>query len=299
MTLESTAMLHALTVDVEDYHNVIARDWLGRDFPPTDAVVRNTTKMLELFARYEATATFFILGEVVEHHPQLARDIVAAGHEIGVHGYYHRQLFKLDPASLRREVSDAKKRIEDTVSARVVGHRAPAFSIMPETAWGLDVLVESGFEYDSSIFPINGNRYGWPGFPLDIHRMTTPGGATIIEAPLTTASLFGRRFPACGGGYLRHFPALYTNWAMAQNAGIRPAIVYLHPYEVEIGAGPLDAAHLPPDERQRVERFHRLQLRNRHTVEPKVATLLQRYSFATLADVIDGVLGASTTDKSP
>lgn len=282
-------MINALTIDVEDYHNILARDWLGRNGPPTDAVVRNTHWFLETFAGHRVQATFFLLGEVVQAFPQLLRDIVAGGHEVGVHGYFHRQVFRLTPEAFRREVTDAKALIEDVGGVRVLGHRAPAFSIMPNTQWALDVLAEVGFRYDSSVFPIAGRRYGWPGFPAGIHEMTLPSGRRIVEAPLSTISIFGKRLPVGGGGYLRHFPGVVTRWAIRRVQRHRPAIVYMHPYEIELADPVLDVAGLAPDAAKRVQRFHRMQLRNRRTVGPKLVRLLAEFRFAPLIDVIEQV----------
>ncbi len=284
-------MIHAFTVDVEDYHNIIARDWLGRDGPPTRAVVENTGRFLRHLATRNRRATFFVLGEVAAAYPGLIRDIAAGGHELGVHGFYHRQVFKLTAESFRKEVVDAKKLIEDISGQPVRGHRAPAFSIMPDTAWALDVLAQAGFVYDSSIFPIAGRRYGWPGFREDIHEVTLTGGRTIIEAPMSTVTLFGKRLPACGGGYLRHFPGIVTTWALRRIEKLRPAIVYTHPYEIELPIGGLDTTGLSVTDARRVQRFHRLQLRNRATVERKLASLLDEFQFDTLWNVIQRAMG--------
>jgi polysaccharide deacetylase family protein (PEP-CTERM system associated) len=284
-------MINAFTIDVEDYHNILARDWLDRDGPPTGAVVHNTHRLLDLLAAHETRATFFLLGEVAEHHPQLIRDIAAAGHEVGVHGYYHRQLFKLTPDTFRREIRDAKARIEDLAGAPCLGHRAPAFSIRQDTQWGLDVLADAGFRYDSSIYPIRGRRYGWAGFPKHIHEMTTPNGRRIIEAPPATVTLFGVDLPACGGGYLRHFPYAVTRAFMRRIQRARPAIVYIHPYEIETTDRPLDTAGLSRERAARALRFNRSQLRNRHTVGAKLERLLTEFEFAPLRDVIQQALG--------
>ena len=283
-------MIHALTIDVEDYRNLFARNCLGREMPPTDAVVRNTSRLLELLANHEVRATFFILGEVAEAFPQLVRDIAEQGHELGVHGFYHRQVFNLTPDQFRKEVGNAKSLIEDMIGGRVEGHRAPAFSIVPKTRWALDVLAEVGFRYDSSIFPIKGRRYGWPGFPPDIHRVALDGGRSIIEAPLSTVSMFGRRLPACGGGYLRHFPGVFTRWAMRHMQRRRPAIVYLHPYEIELDCSRPDTSRLSITAACRARKFHWMQRRNRHTVERKVVRLLAEFQFGPLVEVIDRVL---------
>jgi Domain of unknown function (DUF3473)/Polysaccharide deacetylase len=258
-------MIHAFTVDVEDYHNIIARDWLGRDGPPTRAVVENTGRFLGHLARRERRATFFVLGEVAAAYPGLIRDIAAGGHELGVHGFYHRQVFKLTAESFRKEIADAKKLIEDVSGQPVRGHRAPAFSIMPTTAWALE----------------------------DIHDVPLTGGRTIIEAPMSTVTLFGRRLPACGGGYLRHFPSMVTTWALRRIEKVRPAIVYTHPYEIELPTGGLDTTGLSVTDARRVQRFHRLQMRNRATVERKLTGLLDTFEFDTLWHVIQRAMNAT------
>ncbi|MHC4698921.1 MAG: DUF3473 domain-containing protein [Planctomycetota bacterium] len=279
-------MINALTVDVEDYHNVLARDWLDIEVSPTHAVVANTNRLLELFSQYNARATFFILGEVAETYPQLIRDIAAAGHELGVHGYRHRQIFKLTPEEFRREISKAKSLVEDAAGVQAPGHRAPAFSITLATRWAFEILADAGFRFDSSVFPIAGRRYGWPGFPPDIHEITLDSGRTIIEVPMSTVSIAGRVLPACGGGYLRHFPLAITRWAIRRIQRKRPAVVYLHPYEIESTSETPDANSVSPDKARRLRRFHRLQMRNRHTVERKILGLLEEFQFAPVSDVI-------------
>lgn len=280
-------MINALTIDVEDFHNIFARDWLEREGEPTEAVVRNTSSLLEIFSRYGVRGTFFVLGEVAARFPQLVRDIAARGHELGVHGHRHRLVFKLTPEEFRQEVSTAKAIIEDLVGHPVLGHRAPAFSIHRETPWAFQVLGDAGFRYDSSVCPIKGSRYGWPGFPIGIHTMVLADGQKLVEAPLSSVSILGRRFPACGGGYLRHFPFLYTRWAMRSIQKDRPAIVYLHPYEIELGSQSIDTSKLSLEAARRAERFLALQLRNRSSVEGKIIRLLEHYSFAPLSEVIE------------
>ena len=291
-------MLNALTIDVEDYHSVSARDWKGETMTPTTKVVRNTRQLLDRFAARGVRGTFFVLGDVAETYPELIRDIHAAGHEIGVHGFYHRQVFKLTPDEFRAEISDTKRILEDLIGRPILGHRAPAFSIMPHTSWALDVLVDEGFRYDSSIFPIAGRRYGWPGFRPDIHEISLANGRSIIEAPLSTVRMLGRRWPACGGGYIRHFPAWVSRWALNRVQRERPAILYAHPYEIELDAGEADTSGLSAKAAARVRRLHWMQLRNRDTVEQKIVGLINRFEFAPMCEVIEQVLGVTLTPKS-
>ncbi len=284
-------MINALSIDVEDYHNVLARHWLDCEGPPTEAVVRNTQRLLEAFAARGVRATFFILGEVAQTFPQLIRDIAAGGHELGVHGFYHNQVFRLTPEQFREEVAKSKGLIEDIVGVPVDGHRAPAFSITPKTRWALDVVAEVGFRFDSSVFPIAGRRYGWPGFRPDIHELKLDSGRTIIEVPMSTVTIAGLVLPVCGGGYLRHFPLAITRWAIRRIQKERPAIVYVHPYDIEVGGEPLETSGLSADKARRARRFHRLQLLNRRTVERKILRLLDQFQFAPLGEVIKNVMG--------
>lgn len=286
-------MIHAFTVDVEDYDNITLRDLLGlaHNLPPTDAVVRNTRRVLDLLAAHDTHGTFFVLGEVAEAFPQLVAEIAEGGHEVGVHGYHHRLITELSVEDFRREVRDARRRLEDIAQRRVIGHRAPVFTVVPETAWALEVLAEEGYRYDTSIFPFRGRRYGWEGFNPEIARVRLPSGRELIEAPMTTVGILGKRLPSCGGGYLRLFPLWWTRWAIRQASRQRPAIVYLHPYEVDAGAGPLPLPEIPKPQARSIQRFHRRQLCRRRSVVPKLNRLLRTYAFAPLADVISARLG--------
>ena len=127
--------VNALSVDVEDYWSILFRDWLSKLSEPSDAVVRNTEWFLETLSNHGVKATFFVLGEVAEKFPALIKRIGEEGHEIGVHGFYHKQIFRLTESEFRREVGNCKRLIEDIISGVVAGHRAPAFSMLPQTKW--------------------------------------------------------------------------------------------------------------------------------------------------------------------
>lgn len=285
-------MLNALSIDVEDYWKIFSCDWLGRDMKPTEAVVRNTKRILGILDSYHIKATFFVLGEVSEKFPALVREIYDLGHEVGVHGYNHSVIYTIDREKFYNEVSDAKKLIEDVLGQRVYGHRAPSFSIMPQTRWALDVLSAVGYEYDSSVFPFAGSRYGWPNFSKDICELELEGGRKIIEVPMSTISIFGKSLPACGGGYLRHFPYVYTQLAMNLIKRRRPAIVYLHPYDLDVEKGPAEIeAAIKTTAPKRSKRRHTMQLRQRHTMESKLRRLLSSYEFAPICEVITTALG--------
>jgi polysaccharide deacetylase family protein (PEP-CTERM system associated) len=292
-------MINALTIDVEDYWSILGRDWLEYDTTPTEAVVRCTEKVLSLIADAGHKATFFILGEVARAYPALVRQIAEAGHEVGVHGDIHRQVFKLTREEFAGEIGRGKKALEDITGMPVLGHRAPAFSVMPDTAWALEVLAELGMVYDSSVYPISGSRYGWPGFPDDIHDRPLDNGMSIIEAPLSRMTVLGKSIPSCGGGYLRHFPYWVTRWAMKQVGKRRPAIVYMHPYEVDTSAPAAPFDELLSQAPEASRNFHAAQLRNRQTVEPKLQKLFKRFAFAPLSTVIESQLDISLANRLP
>jgi len=280
-------MINALSIDVEDYWSIFSRDWLHKDIEPSDAVVKNTEWFLQIFAQHNVKATFFILGEVAKKFPALIEKIAKGGHEIGAHGLTHKQIFKLTEEEFRREAGDCKKLLEDIISGPILGHRAPAFSIIPATKWAMEVLAEEGFKYDSSVYPISGKRYGWPGFSKDICKIELPSGHSIVEVPMSTVTVLGKTLPAAGGGYIRHFPYAVTKRVIKHIQKKRPVIVYMHPYEIETKTGTFDTKHLPYKERNRVIKFHKMQKRNRNTVNEKLIKLLSEFEFTTIGEVIE------------
>ena len=227
---------NGLSVDVEDwfqvgaFENVIARDsWDGL----RDRVERNCDVILELFAEAGVQATFFTLGWVAQRHGPLMRRIAAAGHEIASHGWDHQRVFRLDPGSFARDLEISRKAIEDAAGVAVTGYRAPSFSIDQRTPWAYTVLAEQGYAYSSSVAPISHDHYGWREAPRFAFRPLP--GAELIELPVTTAELGGKRFAAGGGGFFRVLPYGFSRWAIRQvnRRDARPAIFYFHPWEVD------------------------------------------------------------------
>ena len=235
MTVSAT---NALTVDVEDYFHVAAlapnihRDsWASRE----SRVVGNTQKLLAIFEQFDVRGTFFVLGWVAERHPQLVRDIAARGHEIACHGYSHRLVYEQSPEEFYTETLRAKNLLEEITGSAVVGYRAASYSIVRESLWALDILVELGFAYDSSIFPVRHDRYGIPNAERVPHRLATLKGKTIVEWPLATARILGCRLPVAGGGYFRLLPYWLSRWGLASinRRELQPFIFYLHPWEID------------------------------------------------------------------
>lgn len=282
--------INALTIDVEDGVNQAMRNFFGQDIAPTNRVVENTKRLLDLFEKKEVVATFFILGEVAKAFPELVKNIASKGHELGIHGYSHKTYYKLSRQELVEEITTAKKLVEDAAGIEVVGHRAPEFSIGKNNLWVLDELLEAGIKYDSSIFPTSFGRYAWPSFSKDIDYYTTPNNQKIIEAPLSVFEFAGKNFPACGGSYMRLFPFLYTNKAIAKIQKQRPINIYMHPQEIDMP--PYQDFYMklinasPFKKRMQIKKYWI----NRSSVYPKLTRLLNRYDFTSLRDVINSSL---------
>lgn len=226
------------SIDVEEhfqanaFDRVVSREDWDRQ---SSRVEGNTERLLELLGRTGARATCFVLGWVAERHPALVRRIAAEGHEVASHGWWHRRIGSLTAPELRQEVRDSKRILEDLTGAPVTGFRAPSFSITPGREWAFDVLLEEGYTYDSSLFPIRRPDYGYPASPVIPHEIRRPSGV-LLEIPMATARVFGMRIPAAGGGYLRQLPyALIRRAARDAVARRRPGMFYIHPWEVDPG----------------------------------------------------------------
>lgn len=229
---------NALTVDVEDYFHVAAlAPGIPRESWPSRAprVVENTHRLLAIFEQFHVRGTFFVLGWVAERYPQLVRDIAARGHEIACHGMSHRLVYEQPPEQFYEETLRSKSLLEDIAGSAILGYRAASYSIVRESLWALDILVELGFVYDSSIFPVHHDRYGIPGAGRAPHRMSTPRQNAIVEWPLATATLLGCRLPVAGGGYFRLLPYWLSRWGLESinRRDLMPFIFYLHPWEID------------------------------------------------------------------
>jgi polysaccharide deacetylase family protein (PEP-CTERM system associated) len=227
-----------ISVDVEEYFHptelascVRQEEWAGLP----SRVELQTRLVLDIFDRQAVKGTFFVLGWVAERHPALVREIASAGHEIGCHSFSHRLVYDLTPSEFREDTERAVRAIQDACGIDPKVYRAPSYSIIERSLWALEVLVECGFTHDSSIYPIEHDRYGIPGFGRHCRPITTRAG-TIIETPIATVQLSDRNIaPVGGGAYLRLLPYRYTA------AGVRrinqfdsqPACMYFHPWELD------------------------------------------------------------------
>jgi polysaccharide deacetylase family protein (PEP-CTERM system associated) len=281
-------MINAFSIDIEDYWMNYARDWLGHDVSASSAVVDCTERLLVMLDTYDAKATFFVVGEVAQQYPSLIKKIVAADHEVASHGQHHYEITKISQTQFKQEITESKKTLEDIAGCEIYGHRATSFTVTPKTKWALEELAIAGYRYDSSVFPFQGRRYGWPGFCRDICSVNLASGRKIVEVPMTVVDFMGKMLPGCGGGYLRHFPYIYTRWMINKTIKKRPFIVYVHPYDIDTAPPPtqqlVDIIDSAPF---KMKLRHRSQVRNRKTIMGKLQKLLQQNQFTSLGRLIE------------
>jgi polysaccharide deacetylase family protein (PEP-CTERM system associated) len=227
---------HHFTVDVEEYFQVSAferyvrrSDWEGIQ----SRVATSVDRLLSLLGQCGAHATFFVLGWVAERHPHVVKAIAAAGHEVASHGWDHRRVTDQTRADFRESARCTKQILEDAIGEPVLGFRAPSFSITPGQEWALDVLIEEGYAYDSSLFPIARPGYGYRGGARDPYVLRRQAG-TLIELPPATLRRWGVNLPAAGGAYFRLLPYALARAALRDCAdrGV-PGTFYVHPWEVD------------------------------------------------------------------
>lgn len=274
--------VNALSVDVEDYFQVAAlapsipRDsWSTREA----RVERNTDLLLSLLAERDILATFFVLGWTAERHPALVKRIAAAGHEIASHGFSHKLIYTQSREEFRQETTRSKALLEDLTGQQIAGYRAASFSITRRSLWALDVLIDLGFRYDSSIFPIRHDRYGIPGASPEPGRVAAPSGRTLVEFPMSAASFWGVAIPVSGGGYFRLLPYWLTRAGLRQinEKHGRPYVFYLHPWEID-----------PAQPRVKVGPLSRLRhYTNLERCEGRLKQLLSDFSFAPMNNVLN------------
>ena len=274
---------HVFSVDVEEYYQVEAfsgvisrKDW--NRFP--SRVEESTGRLLEILSECGVRGTFFVLGCLAEKCPALLNRISAAGHEIASHGYDHTMIHMLTPASFREDVRKSKRILEDAAGIPVKGYRAPTFSITEKTSWAYGILLEEGYAYSSSVFPILHDRYGWVSFGDLPRNMTGDGKEPFWELPLSVEPVGPVKIPFGGGGYLRLYPLALTKalFRRAERLGKR-CIVYVHPWELDTEQPAVGAPF-----------FRRL----RHGIgiagmEGKLKELLRSRRFGTFSQQLDAL----------
>lgn len=277
---ETRDIVNGFSVDVEEYFHdetfrtIVAQDrWEGLE----QRVEPSTRQLLSLLDEFQVKGTFFVLGWVAERHPELVRDIHRGAHEVAIHGYDHRPITVLTRDEFREDIRKAKGIVEDLIGAPVLGYRAPTFSVVERTRWALEILIEEGIRYDSSVFPIVHDRYGIP--TADRHPYVERfGDRQIIEYPMSTIRLAGRNLPFVGGGYTRLLPMPLVRWGMRSvvERERKPMILYVHPWEVDPGHPVLEVGRMG-----RTRHYHGLR-----KVEPRLRELLADFRFAPMREVL-------------
>lgn len=277
---ETAAALAAFSIDVEDYFQVEAL----RPFCPRsawadaeDRAEANTDRLLTILANRSMHATFFVLGWTAERHPELVRRIAAAGHEVASHGCDHELIYRQGPADFREDVRRARRLLQDLSGQEVIGYRAPSYTIMSRTLWALPILVDEGYRYDSSIFPIARRRYGMPRAPRWPHRIALGNAGSIAEFPLPTVRFGPLNAPATGGAYLRLLPLRFQQWAVRRMIkAARPFVLNVHPWELDP-----EQPRFPVGARTRWTHYHNLD-----RAEARLIALLSEGRYGTMAEVL-------------
>ncbi|HET9831554.1 MAG TPA: XrtA system polysaccharide deacetylase [Vicinamibacterales bacterium] len=274
-------VINMMTVDVEDYFHVSAFDglvsrasWDGFE----SRVSKNTDELLAIFDRAGVRGTFFVLGWVAARFPGLVRRIADLGHEVASHGFHHQLLYWLTPAQFREDIRTARRAIEDAAGQAVMGYRAPSYSVIQPSLWAIDILIEEGYAYDASIFPIHHDRYGMPGSPRHPYELKRDSGS-LLELPGSTVRLGGVNLPIAGGGYFRQFPYIWTKWGIDRVNRVerQPVVFYLHPWEIDP-----DQPRLPVGTARRVRHYRGLD-----QTRVRLGRLLTDFRFDAVSTVLN------------
>ena len=273
-------MQNVFSIDVEDWFNILD---LELDFPLSEwgqlesRVERNTYWLLEALAKRQVTCTCFILGWFAEQFPQLIKDIADAGHEIASHGYAHGLVYELSEEEFVRDLTRSIDTIKDATGIHPAGYRAPGFSITEKCRWAFDHLIESSFQFDSSIFPAQRNHGGIVGEVKNIHVIMEKANKSLIEIPISTTRILGKDICFCGGGYLRALPtSIIKSKIQAHNADGLPAVLYIHPRDID-----------PEQPRMQMNAKRRfMSYYNLHTTKEKIERLLDEFNFTSIGNVI-------------
>lgn len=288
-------IVNYLSIDVEDYFHVSAFEsisptttWDSREL----RVEKNTDKVLALLDEADVKATFFVLGWVADRCPGLVRRIAAGGHEVANHGYWHQRVCNQKRAVFAEDLRRSKATLEDLSGQKVIGYRAPSYSISKENFWAFDELLEAGFRYDSSIFPIRHDFYGLSDWPRFAGWMVKNGsgewvptvdqqtqGQGLFEVPITTLQLGNKKLPIAGGGYFRLLPYQVTHWGLQRINRLdkQPFLFYLHPWEFDPDQPRMAGAKL----KSRVRHYLNL-----GKTESRFIRLLHDFKFGPIGSVL-------------
>jgi len=279
-SLKISGEKNALTIDVEDWFQVanLQRVISYDDWEKCESrVFMNMIRILDILAKTNVKATFFVLGWIAEKTPEIVQIIHSEGHEIASHGYSHRNVYELTENDFRQEIAVSIELIESITHQSIIGFRAPNYSIKPDTKWAWKILAQFGIKYDSSIFPVKHDRYGFlaaPRFPFTIDLKED---GKLVEFPLSTIRIWGNNIPVAGGAYLRLYPYWFIRAAIKKlNADGNPAIIYLHPWELD--------ANQPRQQINFMAKFRHYG--NLLVTEHKLKRLLDDFPFAPIREVL-------------
>ncbi|VAV93712.1 FIG004655: Polysaccharide deacetylase [hydrothermal vent metagenome] len=272
-------MKNAMTVDVEDYFQVGAfeNDINRKDWDDLECrVERNMDVILGMFDDHSLKATFFTLGWIAERYPHIIKQITDNGHELASHGMNHFRVSDQNRAEFMTDVRTSRELLEDIGSQQVKGYRAPSFSIGEKNLWALDVLLEAGYEYSSSIYPIKHDHYGMPSAPRFAFKPI--GGSDFLEIPVTTVNISGRKIPCGGGGYFRLLPYFISRSLMRRvnDKDGEACIFYFHPWEID------------PEQPRQTQAGMKSRFRhytNLGVMEEKIRKLLTEFNWGRMDDI--------------
>lgn len=273
--------VNILQIDVEDWYQVKGIDIKNLE-SYEDRIVQSTNKVLAILKERNIQATFFILGYVAEHFPELVEKIKAENHEIASHGYSHTPITRQTPSEFEEDLLKSLRILRKITGDKISGYRAPQFSVVEKTSWAIDIMKKNGLEYDSSIFPVKTPLYGVPDAPLFPYHISSSNikkdapNEDFLEIPLSVYKIprMRKNIPIAGGFYLRFFPYAFISHAIKViNKKNYPAVCYLHPWELD-----------PEHPRSSLEwyYYHRL-----HSTEKKFKKLVRDFKFISTRRWID------------
>jgi len=271
-------MINCLSIDLEDWYQGIETirfsDWGNYE----SRVIDETHKILSILKRFNVKATFFVLGYIAQEFPELIKEIVRDSHEIAIHGYSHRLVYKQSQKEFEEDIKKAIKAIRDSIDVEISGYRAPLFSITKDSLWALDILVKNGIKYDSSIYPIKTYLFGIPESPCYPHEINLRDSRKIMEFPPATIRICGKNIPFGGGFFFRFWPYQFIRKALENiNKNGNPAIIYLHPFEFDPDIPRIKGIPY----KRRFTHYHNIK-----STEKKFERLLGEFRFSTMSNVL-------------
>jgi polysaccharide deacetylase family protein (PEP-CTERM system associated) len=283
--MENNSHAFTLSIDWEDFSQLLGRDHTGVVTPPVPKTIdRQTDFVLSLLNDTGQKATFFVLGMLAQYRSDLVKKIAAEGHEIGLHGQHHVRMNTMNYEQAQNDLHDSYKLVTDIIGAPIYGYRAPYFSVNETNLYILEILSEMGFIYDSSIFPIKLKKYGFANFPVKDELYQLPNGQEIVELPLTVLDWRNKKFPVAGGGYIRACPQFIMKRIFKRlNDKKQNVMLYMHPYEFDdrwISC----SSNYPPGIGYSKPRSFLINLRwnlFRGSIYNKIEYLLKEYHFVT------------------